>query len=106
MALTYTYTDALLKGRMTEAIEDRAVEEVENLITPPEPWKGKLVVNRGYQILCLELIAKEDDVFDVKLRNLRKDWDFILASAKKAIADAETDPSKRPSFFTIPIARA
>jgi hypothetical protein len=104
MALTYTYSDAYLKSRVTEDVEDRAIAEVEALGTLPDDWVERLGIIRAYIITCVEMSAKADDAFAEKLKLYKEEWKETLASAKRA--QAEANPSVNLPIFTIPVERA
>lgn len=93
MALTYIYTDAYLKTRVTEAIEGRAIEEVDAIRQFPETpvdWRGKLIRLRTYVITCEEQGSTNDDVFAFKLATYRKEYESTLANAHAAANAADT----------------
>lgn len=95
MALALTYTDAYLKTRITQDMEDRALLDVDNLgafPTTPINWRERLGVLRAYVIACLELGASADDVFSQKLRQYRQEFDQQLTLAKQAAAAAASTP--------------
>ena len=56
MALTLTYDDAYLAPLIAakEAWETRALADVADLGTFPDPWPDKLAVLRAYILCCLE----------------------------------------------------
>jgi hypothetical protein len=94
----YTYTDAYLKGRITEDIESRAIEEVDAIRLFPETpvdWRGKLIVLRAYILACLEQSAAADDVFAAKLKAYKLEWESTLAQATTA-ANAVKDADYKP----------
>jgi len=91
--LTYTYTDAYLKNRVTEDIEDRAALDVDNLgtfPTTPINWRDKLIILRAYIIACLELGADSNDVFAQKLKQYRQEFDQQLALARQSAAASDS----------------
>lgn len=92
MALTYTYTDAYLKGQVTEARENIAEADVDAIATFSAAWKEKLTILRAYIIVCLECQAQPDDLFSQKLKHYRTEFDAQLAQAKAATEDTEGNP--------------
>ncbi len=104
--MIYTYTDKQLTEIVTDPLEARAIEYIESLGTFPETpidWKGRLVVLRVYLILCQEHAAAQDDLYSVKLKNYRNEFDAVLSSARDAAQEAgeEFNP-----LFSIPIERS
>lgn len=92
MPLTYTYTDAYLKGQVTEARENLAEADVDAIATFSATWKQKLSIIRAYIIVCLECQAQPDDLFAQKLKHYRQEWEAQLAQAKAATLDDEDNP--------------
>ena len=91
MALTLFYSDAFLKNRVTEPIETAAMAEIGALGDfPIEPvnWPEKLAVIRAYIQVCLDQGGVEGDVFEVKLKAYRREFDLALAEAQAAAARA------------------
>lgn len=104
MALSLTYTDAYLKGRVTDQIEFRAYADVDNIATFESEWRNRLVVIRAYIITCMEQGSSETDVFSQKLKEYRKEFDFLLNQAKNSLAASNT--GSNIAQLTIPIERA
>lgn len=102
MAITLTYTDAYLARSISESIEDRAYEDVDQLGDFSTEWRGRLTVIRAYILTCLEKGAQADDTYAMKLAQYRKEFDFILGQAKRA----QKDGGANVSLFSIPLERA
>lgn len=99
---TLTYTDAYLKTRVSDSVEARAFEDVDVLGTFTAEWRNRLAVIRAYILACLEHGGEMDDTFAVKLGQYRKEWDFVLAQAKRANAGS----SNFVGLISQPIERA
>ncbi|MDG4556053.1 MAG: hypothetical protein P9F19_11095 [Candidatus Contendobacter sp.] len=104
MALTLTYHDAYLAPLIAakEAWETRALADVAELGTFPDPWPAKLAVLRAYLLCCLESLADESDVFSAKLKQYRQEWAATLQAARIAANTAADTPTR---LFTVPIQR-
>lgn len=109
--LTQTYTDAYLKSRVTDDIENRAIEEVDAIRAfpaAPVDWRSKLIVLRAYILTCLEHTAAADDVFAVKLGAYRKEWYATVSQAvlaADAAAMAADDGAVPSSLLSITLER-
>lgn len=110
MPLTYTYADAYLASRVTEARENAAVAYVSDLGTFPAAWVERLVILRAYIIACTESMQAPDDLFAAKLAAYRKDFAEALPLAKSAQAQADAEAGTEPvgagSIFTVTLERA
>jgi hypothetical protein len=69
----------------TPEFETRAIADVAELGTFPDPWPDKLVVLRAYILVCLENSASAEDVFVLKLKQYQKEFDFTLRQAIAAV---------------------
>lgn len=87
---TLTYTDAYLKTRVSDSIETRAFADIDVLGTFAAEWRNRLATIRAYILACLEHGGEQDDTFAVKLGQYRKEWDFVLAQAKRANAGTDS----------------
>lgn len=109
MPLKYSYADAALAPRLTQAREDQAIEEVAVLGTFPDDWVKRLVVLRAYIVTCIESQMSTDDIYAAKLASYRKDFNDALPQARAAQAAADADAGKPQrggaSFFTIDLQR-
>lgn len=103
MPTVYDYADAYLRPLITPELEARAVDEVAEILTVAEPWNGRLVVFRAYMLACIENQKSADDLFSVKFKIYRGEFDRALDYAKVAAEAAGV--VTRPSF-SIPIERA
>lgn len=104
MAISLKYTDAYLSRHITQAIETQAFADVDELGTFPNDWRNRLTVVRAYLLTCLEKGAQAGDTYEMKLGQYRKEFDFVLAQARRAQAAA--DSTVNVPIFTIPIERA
>jgi len=104
MALTLTYNDAYLAPLIAakEAWETRAIADVAELGTFPDPWPAKLAVLRAYILCCIESLADENDVFSAKLKHYRTEYAATLQAARLARAAASVTT---PGPLTIAIER-
>lgn len=109
MALTYTYSDAFLAGRVTEDREDRAQADIADMGTFPDEWVERLCILRAYIIVCTECMQSSDDTFSAKLAAYRKDYADTLGLARAAqqVADVEagTAITGGGSLFSIDLQR-
>ena len=104
MALTLTYDDACLKDRITDPLEARAAQEVDDMRIGAiaDNVRERLVILRAYIIVCLEHQANPDDLYAAKLKNYRAEFDAALARARASVPDAAGS-----SFvFSVPLERA
>ena len=94
MALTLTYDDAYLAPLIAakEAWETRALADVADLGTFPDPWPDKLAVLRAYILCCLESLAEDTDVFSTKLKQYQPEFRAALNAARIAANAAATTP--------------
>lgn len=104
MAISLKYTDAYLSRHITQAIETQAFADVDELGIFPSDWRNRLTVVRSYILTCLEKGAQAGDTYEMKLGQYRKEFDFVLAQARRAQAAA--DATVNVPIFTIPIERA
>ena len=104
MSTSLNYTDAYLKARVTDQIESRAYSDVDAIASFNTAWRNRLVVIRAYIIACLEQGSSETDVFAQKLKEYRKEFDFLLNQAKNDLA--ATDTSVNVYKLTVPIERS
>lgn len=104
MALILTYNDAYLAPLIAaeDEWETRAIADVAELGTFPDPWPDKLAVLRAYVLCCLESLADEQDVFSAKLKQYQKEWATSLQAARVAAQTAAATPTR---LFSIPILR-
>lgn len=108
--MTYAYNDAFLAKFCTADREGRAAADVATTGTFPAAWTERLVICRTYILACLEHQADAEDLFSVKLKTYRGEWDRLLPLAAAAQADAEeeagTGTGGRGGVFSIPLERA
>lgn len=105
MALTLTYHDAYLAPliRDNETWETRALADVAELGSFPDPWPAKLAVLRAYLLCCLESLADETDVFSAKLKQYQREYAATLQAARLALAATSTTT---PGPLTLTLERA
>lgn len=84
---TLDYHDAYLAPLIAGNVgwENRAIADVAQLGTFPDPWPDKLAVLRAYILVCLENSASSEDVFTLKLKQYQKEFDFTLRQAQAAV---------------------
>jgi tRNA(Ile)-lysidine synthase TilS/MesJ len=104
MALTLTYDDAYLAPLIAAkpTWETRALADVAQLGTFPDPWPAKLAVLRACVLCCLESLADENDVFSAKLKQYQKEWAASLQAARLAADAAASAPTR---LVSLPIQR-
>lgn len=109
MPTRYEYTDAFLALRITQAREDQAVSDINDLGTLPKAWVARLVVLQSYIIVCLESMSSAEDTFSAKLAAYRKQYDAALVQARAAQQKVEsaagTPQLGGGSFFTAELNR-
>lgn len=109
MALRYPYTDAYLAPRVTQAREDQALSEVEQLGPFPAAWVSRLTVLRTYIVTCTESMQSADDTYAAKLSAYRKDFEAALPQARAAQAAAQAAAGVAPtgggSMFSVNLER-
>ena len=100
------YGDSYLLPRIDKnpEWEERARADVAALGAFPEYWADRLVMLRVYITCCLESLAREDDVFSVKLREYRAEYKAALTEARAAAAIP--DPAVTAAFFSVPLTRS
>lgn len=87
MSTINTYFDAFLNRHCTEEREARAYDDVDSLGTFAAAWRDKLAVARCYVIVCLECQSEAEDLYGVKLKHYRSEFESILAQARSATPD-------------------
>lgn len=102
MATLNTYHDAYLSRHCSEDRETRAYADVDDIATFAQEWRDKLAVIRCYVIVCLECQGEPDDLYGVKLKHYRSEFDAVLSQAKAATTDAGGMPIP---VFSVPILR-
>ena len=103
--MTYAYNDAFLAKFCTSDRESRATDDVATTGTFPAAWTERLVICRTYILACLEHQADAEDLFSVKLKTYRGEWDRILPLAQAAQDEAD-DVVSGGGVFSIPLERA
>ena len=105
MALTLTYHDAYLAPLIAakEAWETRAIADVAELGTFPDPWPDKLAVLRAYTLCCIESLADETDVFSAKLKQYQPEFKAELNAARNAANAIAASPV---DYLFTPVLRA
>jgi hypothetical protein len=80
------YHDAYLAPLIaqTSEWETRALEDVAQLGSFPDPWPDKLTVLRTYLLCCLETSASSEDVFTLKLKQYQDEFKETLKQARLA----------------------
>jgi hypothetical protein len=112
MSLTYTYTDALLKGRITEVIEARAIAEIEGReiiaeVTFGEESRQTLVPIRAYIIAATENATggQQNDPYLAKISAYSRQYseqEAICIAKEKAGAGPKSGAS---GFFVFNLER-
>lgn len=108
MATDYTYPDAYLQRFCTAEREDRAKLDVAVMGTFSAAWTERLVILRVYILACLENQAEAEDLFGVKLKHYRAEFDAALPQARaQAALDASLTAGTLNSFgiMSIPLER-
>ena len=101
------YTDSYLKTRVTPGHEARAYTDVDNygnFPSLPVNWRDRLTMLRAYVLCCLDLGGAPDDVFAMKLKHYRQEFDEQLRQAIQA-KNAAALPENRVPVFSIPLER-
>ncbi|MFM7011993.1 MAG: hypothetical protein ACKO0Z_22130 [Betaproteobacteria bacterium] len=115
MPLQYTYTDGMLKSKITEAVEARAVEFVKKrgefdytdangeLVTT---YTEGLRIYAAYIIASLESATAGGDNYYSKLKEYSTLFDKELAAARMAAQTATKSKSGGCGWMAIPLTRA
>ena len=112
MATTYTYPDAFLNEFCTEAVEARAVSEID-LIEQQLPsgqtfdaeWTERLTITQTYIFAAIDNQAAPDDLFAEKIKIYRAQFQTQLPQATAA-ASAAANQIGGLGLFSIPLERA
>lgn len=106
--MTIEYLDSYLLPRIdnNSGWEDRARADVAALGAFPDYWNDRLIMLKVYIYCCLESLASADDVFSVKLKEYRKEFESALIAARIAIQSPPPGFAAQTPFLSIPIARA
>ena len=78
------YTDEYLSGQVTIEREQRATADVAVQGDLPLQWRNRLIELRTYIITCQECMQTPDDVFAIKLKAYRDEYEVSLNLAKAA----------------------
>jgi hypothetical protein len=81
---TLDYHDAYLAPLIANNVEweNRALADVAELGTFPDPWPDKLTVLRAYLLCCLESAASAEDVFSLRLKQYQTEWKETLGKRR------------------------
>lgn len=97
--MAVTYTDSYLKAdALALAREAQATLEVDALGVFQEANRDRLIEIRAYILTCLESTKAPHDLFELKLRLYRGEFDLALSMARAAAAKASPDTVPPPAF--------
>ena len=102
--LEYDYYDEYLKQNISSHTELRAKSEINYLKLKNELFIYKLVVLKAYIICCLENGTSADDLFAVKLKQYKAEFEAVLALALQDKAQTELS-STFINAFNAPLLR-
>lgn len=102
--LEYDYYDEYLKQNISPHTELRAKTEINYLKLKNEFFISKLVVLKAYIICCLENQTSADDLFAVKLKQYKAEFEAVLALALQDKAQTELS-STFINAFNAPLLR-
>lgn len=100
--LEYDYYDEYLKQNISPHTELRAKTEINYLKLKNEFFISKLVVLKAYIICCLENQTSADDLFAVKLKQYKAEFEAVLALA---LQDKAQNGSTFLNAFNAPLLR-
>ena len=101
-SLEYDYYDEYLKQNISPHTELRAKSEINYLKLKNEFFISKLVVLKAYIICCLENQTSADDLFAVKLKQYKAEFEAVLALA---LQDKAQNGSTFINAFNAPLLR-
>ena len=101
-SLEYDYYDEYLKQNISPHTELRAKSEINYLKLKNELFISKLVVLKAYIICCLENGTSADDLFAVKLKQYKAEFEAVLALA---LQDKAQNGSTFINAFNAPLLR-
>ena len=102
--LEYDYYDEYLKQNISPHTELRAKSEINYLKLKNELFISKLVVLKAYIICCLENQTSADDLFAVKLKQYKTEFESMQALALQDKAQTELS-STFINAFNAPLLR-
>ena len=100
--LEYDYYDEYLKPNISPHTELRAKSEINYLKLKNELFISKLVVLKAYIICCLENGTSADDLFAVKLKQYKAEFEAVQALA---LQDKAQNGSTFLNAFNAPLLR-
>ena len=103
-SLEYDYYDEYLKQNISPHTELRAKSEINYLKLKNEFFISKLVVLKAYIICCLENQTSADDLFAVKLKQYKTEFESMQALALQDKAQTELS-STFINAFNAPLLR-
>jgi hypothetical protein len=103
--LAYQYDDEYLSKLMTVERETQAISDVADIGTFPAPWVERLAIQRAYILVCMQSQRTTDDLFSIKLRIYKSEFDRLLPLARAAQDSASPEPGKG-SIMSIPLERS
>ena len=92
-SLEYDYCDEYLKKEINKSTELRAKTQINYLKLKNEFFIAKLVVLKTYIICCLENQTSADDLFAVKLKQYKAEFESVQALALQDKAQNELKDS-------------
>ena len=101
-SLEYDYYDEYLKQNISPHTELRAKSEINYLKLKNEFFISKLVVLKTYIICCLENQTSADDLFAVKLKQYKAEFESVQALA---LQDKAQNGSTFINAFNAPLLR-
>ena len=103
-SLEYDYYDEYLKQNISSHTELRAKSEINYLKLKNEFFISKLVVLKTYILCCLENQTSADDLFAVKLKQYKTEFESVQALALQDKAQTELS-STFINAFNAPLLR-
>jgi hypothetical protein len=94
--MIYEYHDALLKGRVTDAIEAESVDYIAQLGEIPTFWAKKLIVSYAYIITATRHQTQAGDIYAEKIKTYSAQYASELKEARMAQEkiNASANPAK------------
>ena len=96
-----TYKDPFLAKLVSTQNEDDAAANVASLGEFPDSVVEQLTILRAYVLCCGDNVKAQDDIFSVKMKFYKTEYESALALAR-----SKTKTGVTQSIFSIPIGRA
>lgn len=96
--MLYDYTDEYLE--ITEKIEAEAVAEISQFKFTNDFFIKKLTILKAYIICCLTNQTQESDLYEIKLKHYKSEFETTLNEAKQDKAQTQAEKNDKNSYLT------